>query len=251
MKQIDPEIISKLTKILRLAGDKAAHPGEVENAMAKARAIAVQHNIELSSIDLTDDTKVADAMQVSKDSTLRTSTNFERRQHPWIYRVVREVFGVHIILNYRQRGSRRIVNCIHLIGDPVDVAIAKEIFPFLEKSFVGIFNRAVREGTLVRCAADMNGCYRGVYRGILETNRREEAKTVQTSSSYVGPAKYALVLRKKEELIEAAEKKFFPDAEPIKQRQKQVNHFAEAYGTLEGRKINLRQIEQSAKLKLR
>lgn len=242
--KIDPEIISKLTKILRLAGDKAAQPGEVEAAMAKARAIAVQHNIELSSVDLSDDTKTKEAFQVTKDSTLKTRSQYQQPYHRWIYNVIRHVFGVHVILSGYPGRSGYVVTHIHLIGDPLDVAIAKEIFPFLEKVFPATLSRAVSAKELTYSMADTNGCYSGICAGIIDTNQREEEKAVKSGTT---DQQYALVLRKKEEVVEEAVEEMFPDAEPMKGRQRQFSSGAFVHGMLEGRKINLRQIGPAAK----
>jgi len=247
--KIDPEVLSKLTKILRLAGDKAAMPGEVEAAMARARAIAVEHNIELSAIDLNDNTKTKEAFQVVRDS-VKPCTATPRRYHRWVYRVIKQVFDVHVVLSTDsgpKASSRKRVSQVHLIGDPLDVAIVKEIFPFLEKSFAAIYSRAVSSGLLQDNAADANGCWAGVYTGILETNKREEEQAVKSATGITGN-QYALVLRKKEELIEAAAEKFFPNAKAGPARSQQRSVIAQAYGHAEGRKINLRQVGQSAKL---
>lgn len=238
--KIDQEIIDKLTKILRLAKDKAAQPGEIEAAMARARAIAVQHNIELASIDLTNDDKAKAAIDITKE-TMRTRSKHEQPYHRWIYQVLREVFEVKVIrVWYMSASGGRVVEPT-LIGSPFDIAIAKEIFPFLEKIFPATLSRAVSGGQLTYSMADTNGCYEGICHGIIDTNRREEEKVVKESTN-TNQNQYALVLAKKEELIEQAMDKYFPNRKARPNRARTFNPGAYHYGQQEGRKINLRQV---------
>jgi len=212
--KIASEVIEKLRKILILANNRAAYKGEVEAAMAKAREIAIAHNIELSSIDLDSEEQVKGSITIEKDETLRIRSKFKQPYHNWVFFVLREVFHVHVIERSHSLWGGKVVSAIILVGEAGDVAIAKAVFPFLEKVFPAILSRFVSEGTLTYCAADTNGCYRGIFAGIVETNRREEAKIAPVQTN-----RYALVVRRKGELVQAAVEKHFPYLERRKGRR--------------------------------
>ncbi len=63
---MEQQILEKLKKILRLAANEAATPGEVEAAMARAKEIAMQHNIDLAMVDHTDPNTKAKSIEVEK-----------------------------------------------------------------------------------------------------------------------------------------------------------------------------------------
>lgn len=231
------EILDKLRKILALAGDKAAQPGEVEAAMAKARELAIRHNIELGSVKIEGDEKSVGGIEVEKNSTLRIKSKYQQPYHRWIFQIMRNVFDVHVILTCHWTYNGKVISAIHVVGEPTDVAIAIAVFPFLEQTFPAIFNRAVKNRILTTAAADMNGCYGGIYRGIVEANKREEEKLTPKEAQC-----FALIVRDKEALIEAATKEFFPDMTQGRRSSIQSSLEGRAHGYKEGSKINLRQV---------
>lgn len=234
--KIQSDIINKLRKILTLANDDAAHPGEAEAAMAKAREIAIAHNIELASVDMDSDDRAKSNINIEKDDSLRIRSKYQQPYHRWVFGILEVVFQVHVILNIYSSSSGKVVTRITLVGDAVDVAIAKEVFPFLEKIFPATLSRCVSEGKLRYCAADTNGCYRGIYAGIVETNRRAEAKATSTTN------RYALVVRRKEEEISSAVAIWFPFLRKQRRTTQRKNPLAQMLGYAEGRKINLNQL---------
>ena len=143
---IDSAIIEKIRKMLALADDSGAHPGEVENAMAKAKEIAMRHSIDIASISLNVDEKKKKA-DVTVNETLKTRSKYEQPYHNSIYCVLESVFGVKVIRRvYRDRSGGTIVTGLVLIGDPTDVGIAIAIFPWLQKVFPKTLSTLVKEG---------------------------------------------------------------------------------------------------------
>ena len=187
-------------------------------------------------------------MHITSDGSLRTRSKHEQPYHRWIYRVLLEVFEVQVIRVYERTPTGLTVNP-HLVGSPFDVALAKEIFPFLEEVFPASRGRFVSSGQFTYSRADSNSFYAGFYYGIIDTNKREEEKEVKQSQA--SASQYALVLRKKEELIEAKLDELYPHRHSTRSRTQNRNAVAEMLGHQEGRKINLRQVGQSAKLGLR
>lgn len=233
MKPSD-EIVEKLRKILTLAGDRAAQPGEVEAAMAKARELAIRHSIDLASIEVGGNEKANGSINVERDSSLTIRSKYQQPYHRWVYAVLQDVFEVRVILSSHSTSGGTVVSRIHIVGETVDIAIAVAVFPYLEKVFPAILSKAVSSGILTYKAADMNGCYRGIYMGIREANEREKAKlNVEEKQCY------ALVVRNKE----TAMKELFLLLQKARKSSLKMDMHAMAHGYHEGKKINLRQIK--------
>jgi hypothetical protein len=231
---MNEQIVEKLKKILRLAGDKAATQGEIDSAMARAKEIAMQHDIDLSMIDPTDPNQKAKTFDVVKDQVAFSSTR-ERAYHYWISRVIKEVFGVYIV---------NVGLAYAFIGDKNDVAVAREVFIWLEDIYPASFRKKVTERQLAQCAAHRNGFYRGFTEGLLEVNRKAVKETLNAQK--VDGGKYAMVLRNKETAIQQAVPTFFPKLRNVSHRRTGGDGGAQGMGHSEGRKINLNQMNGSS-----
>lgn len=237
----DKSVVEKIAKMLRLANCKGAMQGEVENAMAKAKAMAIRHAIDISSVNIDEQGENGLTVGIEKDSTLRTRSVHEQIYHKSIYYVISEVFGVEIVrTGHRSSGGWRIT-AIHLIGDPTDIEIAKVIFPWLEKVFPRTLSKLVREGILTYNSADTNGCYWGLARGIIEANAKAEEEMAKELDEKDRNA-YALVVVNKEEAIAKRVAVDFPKLKKSKARWQNFSTFAAALGHQEGRNINLKQV---------
>lgn len=239
------EIMERLRKILTLASDRGAQPGEIEAAMAKAKELAIRHNIELGSIDLTNNEKVKGAIEVETDSSTKTRSKYQQPYHGWIYSILAEIFDVKTIRTGYPSPGGYVMSHLTIIGEPVDVAIAVAVFPYLEKVFPATLSRAVSAGKLIYCAADTNGCYRGLYIGIKETNEREKEKLNQKEAHI-----YSMVVRNKMDMIDQRMRELFPKLKKGRNSSYQISSYATRYGYREGKKINLRQISSSDKSKI-
>jgi hypothetical protein len=237
-KEVDPAVIERLRKILALANCDAATQGEVESALARAKELATKHNLELSTLDLSTPEKAAGAINIEHTHT-QLRTKYEQIYHRYIYNVINRVFGVAVIrMMHRSHGvaaGNVVISQLHLIGDPFDVAIAKAVFSWLEDVFAKTYQRFVNEGKLTRAHADKHGCYQGIAMGIMEMNRREEAKIAN-------PNAYALVVRSKADLILAKQNEVFPKMNKDKSRPVRRSNLARELGYQEGSKINLKQV---------
>lgn len=225
---MNEQVLEKLKKILRLANNEAATQGEIESAMARAKEIAMQHDIDLSMVDHTDPNAKAKSIEVEKGEV---SIEKKRMCHNYVCQVIKQVFGVYI------------VNChshYAFIGDKHDVPPAREIFIYLESAYYKAFSKQVKDRILSNCAADKNGFFAGLTRGILEVNVR----TVKESLTKAGvdSNKYAVVLRNKETAIQQAVPSFFPRLCFTSSRVRTSSERARAIGHAEGRKINLHQV---------
>lgn len=243
-------LIEKLQKILRLANDKAATPGEVEAAMGKAKRLAIENDIELSSINLTDpNSKPGAGITVENDTGLKMQAASWCPYHNWVFHVVQKVFGVRIITSRYKQGTRVKVSTIWVIGTPTDVAMAKAVFTWLEDLFPKSYREALRTFQLAKeCGAARNGFYRGMAAGILEANKREEEKIKQSAQGQ----QWGLIVRNKETAISAFVEKAHPNLIHGKSRTRTESDHAASLGYAKGRSINLNQLSgSSAKGQLR
>lgn len=240
------DIIDKIRKCLNLANGLNATPGEMEAAMAKAKELAMRHSIELASINMEQGKSVSDGDTISKDSTLRTRSKYQQPYHRWMIGALQEVFGVTIIKSIFHETNGVRITAIHVIGDATDVEITKVMFPYLEKIFPRILSAAVSKGSLRYSAADTNGCYRGLYEGIVTANKREVEKLNQTDKSLWG-----MVVFDRSKAIEKVVKEAFPGVMHHRSRAQKANMTAFAYGRAEGEKINLRQVSQAPQPKVK
>ena len=219
------EVLEKLKKILTLANDAGAQPGEVEAAMAKAKEIAMRHQIELASVDLhgTDEEKAC-GIEVQRVN-VKFRSQRPQKYHRFICALFSKIFGVTTVQTWQQ---------YVFIGEAVDVAICQALFPWLEDVFYSTYNKAANAGIITRCAASKNGIYSGLYRGILDANRREEAKLSTEDKS-----KWALVVVNKEALVQQRVAQEFPTLTKSRNRALSSDAVARMHGYQKGRQINL------------
>jgi len=226
-------IIEKLKKILILANDKGAQPGEIEAAFGKAKEIAMRHGIDIAGIDISgkDEGKDgADTMTIERVDVATRSKN-PQKYHRFICALLQEVFGVSVI---------RLWDCYVFIGEATDVAICRALFPWLEDVFYSTYYKAKLAGIVISCAADKNGIYSGLYNGMLSANRKAEAALNTEDRS-----KWAMVVRSKESLVKAKVEEEFPTLQQARRSRLSTNSRAWDHGYREGQKIRLNQVGTS------
>jgi len=244
---VDAKVMEKLRKILTLAGNEAATQGEIEAAMARAKEIAMQHNISLGDVSLENPNQKPAGIDVVNDASFIPKEGFERKHHMWIFHIIKVVFGVRAITSASRVGSRKQYHRIWFIGEATDVEIGKAIFQWLDELFPTSCKNICNGGKFVREAAIVNGFYRGLAMGILEVNRRKEAEVKQSMAS-ASANQYAMVLRNKEQAIEVAMEKYHPK-DSLKERtvrNKSESGNAIGLGYAKGKSINLNQMGGSA-----
>jgi len=229
-------IIERIKKCLALASGLNATQAEMEVAMGKAKEIAMHHGIDLSSVSMEPD-EVKKSIKVGTDDTLKTRSEYVQPYHKWIFHILQECFDVRVIYHKASLYSGAKITKIMLIGETVDMLIAREIFSYLEKLFPRTLSTAVREKRLTYCAADTNGCYSGLCQGIIRNNRREEEKLNKDDAS-----KWALVVKSKEEVIDEKVKELYPELRTTRRSSSQFSDEGLGYGYAKGSQIRLNQI---------
>lgn len=237
---MNEQIIERLKKILRLADNAAATPGEIDAAMGKAKEIAMQNNIDLALLDFSDPN--AKAAKIETDQVIvSTTTTREHAQHGWICSVIKNVFGVFIVtLRKAMDGRPRYA----FIGEKSDTAIAKEIFPWLESVFLKSYHAQIKACMIRHCAGDRNAFYHGMADGLIQVNRKTVKETL--AKQHVDENKYAMVLRNKDVAIKEAIVYYYPILKTAKARRTEYNDGVRGLGEQEGRKINLHQVAGTA-----
>lgn len=231
------EILDKIAKLLRLAQDKGATEGEIINAMAAAKSMAMRHGLDLASVDTTEKNgkKTGD---VIRDKTMKTRAKYHQPYHRYAWAVLEDVFGIKVVYNFTDTKGGKQVNYLNFIGDPLDVEISKAIYPFIEKLFPKKVTEYINARGLKWTTAIANGLYDGLYYGILEANKREEANLNAEEAQQWG-----LVVRDKKQKIEDATAEMFGKLTKAKATNLKYDPMARVTGRIEGKKINLRQVQ--------
>lgn len=229
-------VIEKLRKVLALANGRGATQGEIESAMARAKEIALKYDINLASVTPAE-AKAAGPTAAVKDS-FGIGTAFERKFHPPIYYVLRSVFDIRFVRCTSRQGSRTKIDKLYIFGAPSDVAIAKEMFSWLEDLFPKAYRKLVNDGKIFEDASTAHGFYQGLSAGIIEVNAKAKAAVLQEAK--VDPNRYALVLHNKEQAVNALVHKEFPKLRDPRGGARNVSGAAHQMGQERGRQINLR-----------
>lgn len=91
------QVMAKLEKLLKLAGNKGATEAEMTLAMQKATTLAMEHNIDLSSVDVNGKVEV-EAIETDYAET-HTKTKQEQPYHVPIMDTIKAVLGVDWIVS--------------------------------------------------------------------------------------------------------------------------------------------------------
>lgn len=224
------EIVEKLKKILAKA-DPARNPSqaEVEMAMKMAQKLAIQHNIDLGTINVNEgeDTGAIVTERVDVHSTLADTW---RPHHSCIYHVLQQCFQIQMI---RLGGSHA-----GMVGERTDVQIAAYCWAWLDPLFPRLYLTYIKSIGLIRTSEDnavrRRSFYEGVADGIIENNRHLIKELPKQEAN-----QYALVLARKEDIVKARYQDEFPNARRMAPRARQYNGNAAERGKAEGRKIRL------------
>lgn len=242
---VDPQVIEKLRKVLNLANGRGATQGEMEAALARAREIAMKHNIDLASVSL-EDPNAKSRLNIETDSSaVKTKSAYVRKHHRWIWSIIKNVFDVHVVVRTRPRGSREMWENIWLVGEVNDLQVAREIVRWLDELLPEMFRKHVALGDLDNVAADAHGFYLGMFEGIVAANKRAEEQVRKETG--IDSNKWALVVRSKEDAIEQKKADMFGRLGSVKHRMRGIDHSARGLGYVQGKQINLNQVGGSSK----
>jgi hypothetical protein len=228
------DTIEKLKKILALANCKSATQGEIEAAMARAREIAARHGIEIATINFNEG-------KAAVSSVGSEYTKYEKHLQPYhlpLLSAIMAVFDVTILRHQFYRHNRRVFSGLTIVGEETDVAMAKEILPWLENMFSRSYARAIREGRFSKSWATANSYYAGLRDGIILANKRQD-ETLKGQDAQT----WAMVVRSKQDLIAKKIEDMYGKLRNERSLKKGSEGTAYSYGREKGSNINLRQVE--------
>lgn len=229
---MDSNILEKLKKILALA-ERGATEGEMQAAMAKAQQLAIEHNIDLGSIQL--DTGKAPTIETDKNVLKSEASGQWRPHHDALYRILKACFQVEMIKTTWHDGKA--AQAV-IVGEKTDVAIATYVWHWLDGLFPKLHRAYCNNLGISHTPADTavrrRSYYDGLEVGIISTNRRAVRAMDQANAD-----KYAIVLVKKEEVVQARYKDEFPHVKKGSTRVKQTHDGAYYAGAEKGRTIKL------------
>lgn len=226
---VDSTVLQKLQKILSRADtSRGATEAEAQAAMAAAQRLAIQHNLDLAAVMASGP---ADApAKLETDKVELVAPNKHRPYSEPIAHVLQDCFDVSVI--WVGRDARAVI-----IGEKTDVQLATYCWGWLQQTFPRLFRQYCdARGLPFLTGIPRRSYYVGLSRGIRESNQRQraEAKTDKATGQ-----SFALVLVKKEELVQARVAEEFPMLRNMARRTRSMDHEAFAHGQLEGRKIKL------------
>lgn len=226
---VDSTVLQKLQKILSRADtSRGATEAEAQAAMAAAQRLAIQHNLDLAAVMASGP---ADApAKLETDKVELVAPNKHRPYSEPIAHVLQDCFDVSVI--WVGRDARAVI-----IGEKTDVQLATYCWGWLQQTFPRLFRQYCdANGMPFVTGVVRRSYYVGVGQGIRESNHRQRA---EAKADKVTGQSFALVLVKKEELVQARVAEEFPMLRNIARRERQVNHDALYHGREQGRKIKL------------
>jgi len=234
---MNKDIVEKLRKILELAV-RGATQGEMEAAMARAKALAMRYQIDLTTIGPRKEKNPSASLNIDH-AHIQSSTRYVRPYHNWVLRTLEEVFDVRFLVWKRCIGSHLHWTQVFCIGEEADIVIATTLFPWLEKLFPALHYKAVKEGKILKNHAHENGYYLGLHNAIKRTSKREEEKLTTNDRNA-----FALVVYDKKAAIESKLLELAGGKCAKGRSRKSYDATAEAWGLEDGKGINLNQLGQ-------
>lgn len=224
MPPVDPTILEKLQKILSLAA-RGGTEAEAQAAMAAAQRLAIQHNIDLAQVG---EREVGPKkMETDRADGLKMYNKYKPYSRP-IARVLQNCFDVSFIW---VGGDRPCV-----VGEKTDVAMACYCWTWLNEMLPRLFRSYCEaRGWPLLTGIPRVSYYEGVCQGISENNQRQRAEVAKTADAQ----SFALVLVKKEELVQARVELEFPTLRKARSVRRSIDGSAWDAGHAEGRKIKL------------
>lgn len=253
VNNIPDNLVEKIKKLLRLA-ESSNHAGEMELAMQKAKALAVQYEIDLNTINLEGEKKVE---PIEKGNPI----NIGRREpvaQKFVNWILQTHFNVRLVhFKSRQHGSQTT-----MIGRKSDLEIAEYLHGFLNKEFMRLWHN-YRYNSSGVSTKDRNSFLYGIYKGLdskltdaqknTETEVFNNMVTTGTPEIKVNEVKqcYALAKVSLQENLRNKLEEFYPDLRKAPKKRLVVNSCSALQaGFQAGQQISLRRgiagVNQSA-----
>jgi len=222
------EISTKIEKLLRLSQSSNQHESEL--AMQKAKELAMQHDLDLSSLE-------ASANQEVKEEFIKESVDNEGKQSSmavFINDILVNHFKVYVVTSRVRYQS----TTTHCIGRKSDIETAKFVRNFLEVTFVRLWKEFKRKYNLP--TTEKKTYFQGLWSGLNQKLREIEESTLKKSDIDI-QNRYALIVKNEIELRKDAAKDFFNNLKEASSKRVSTNGSLSTYlaGQQAGKDINI------------
>jgi hypothetical protein len=223
MPPVDQSILDKLQKILSLAA-RGGTEAEAQAAMAAAQRLAIQHNIDLAQVG---ERNVGPRKMETDRAGLKMHNKYKPYSQPiaWTLQACFDVSFIWV------GGTNPCV-----VGEKTDVQMACYCWAWLNEMLPRLFRTYCEDrGMPLLTGIPRVSYYEGVCQGISENNRRQREEVRKTADAQ----SFALVLVKKEELVQARVELEFPKLRQARAVHRTIDNSVWSAGHAEGRKIKL------------
>lgn len=234
---VDQKIVERIQALLNKTTDRGCTEAEAQAAMEAAMRIANKHNLDLASVVATGDEAKGSKLETDRANLTDERCKKRRPHHDPIANVLQSCFDVTFI--WLGGFTNPFGVKVAIIGEKTDVAIATYCWQWLCQTFPKLYLAYVKEQGIIRTPADNDICRRsyfeGLAAGINSANRRqrEEVKASAQGESF------ALVLVKKEEVVQARVAEEFPKLKTRVNRERSTDYGAWSKGLEKGQTIKL------------
>lgn len=222
---IKAKVLSRVRKMLALAGNEAASEGERDNALRMAHAALAKYNLTLGDAEVETEPRVEDKAQISP--------------HPWARYLIDAIAQLYFCktMFFRYRDKRQVH---HFIGRQSNVVTAIEMAKFIVGSINKEARRKARENPYITGyeRAFCKGAATSVYyrcKEIRETAEKQASPQASTGTSLVLASLYRTELEKNALVIAQQH----GELKTIKHKQRSADHDAYNAGKQYGTTLNL------------
>lgn len=235
MNNVSEDIIQKIAKLLRL-GNNNSNEHESSLALAKAKQLAAEHEIDVALVEIF--TKVKkDAPEIIKN-TIDLNQKRKSVTQKFVSWIIQEHFGCKII----NSGGRNQGVFIAIIGTKEKVAIAEFVNSFLNSEFSRLWLRYYESNNCV-LAEKMTyllGLYRGLSQKLTDEQNKVESEKLTNQSQETQNQWGLMVISEKDRLDEAVGQ-FFPSLKKAaKFTLKNYSENTYVNGVIAGKSINIK-----------
>lgn len=244
---ISDSLVEKIRKLLALASELNDSKEQAEMAMQKARALAVQHDIDLASIQVFENKKSDEPMEKSDEVSLGGRKSVCQKFICWL---LQNHFKVKIIYTTGYDASWNRVQKIVFIGKKSDIEIATYVNQYLNTEFMRLW-RAYAKWSNAK-VDQRNSFIWGLYNGLSDKLEAAEKTAKEDGFSALAQTKtveeveqvkacMALTLKTHKERLDEAVDQFFPRCRTVRTRTAYAHsETARSAGYQQGQNINLR-----------
>jgi len=205
---VPDELVSKVRKLLSLS--KSDNPNEAELAMSKAKKLAVEYDLDLSSIDIHDKQKPepivkGDSIQLGK-------------REPTCGKYIQWILTTHFNVRIIRSGGRYFGRSMTFIGRKQDIELSKYVWDFLNAELPRLWHRYYAQNPEVGIQGKQSflfGCYQGINSKLTETKKTTEEERFNSIPSLEELEKvknnYSLMVVSHKNQLENAVMDYYPN----------------------------------------